>query len=115
MVIETKRLIITTASQDEMISFIKEQTDEILIKAYREMLQTRENGIDEFYITGADATACVKSTCFNMARAGYTVHVISDCVTSYNLKKMPEMLAYYADKGCEIGTLNDWQNCPSPI
>ena len=32
MVIETKRLIITTASQDEMISFIKEQTDEILIK-----------------------------------------------------------------------------------
>ena len=39
MVIETKRLIITTASQDEMISFIKEQTDEILIKAYREMLQ----------------------------------------------------------------------------
>ena len=39
MVIETKRLIINTASQDEMISFIKEQTDEILIKAYREMLQ----------------------------------------------------------------------------
>ena len=39
MIIETKRLIITTASQDEMISFIKEQTDEILIKAYREMLQ----------------------------------------------------------------------------
>ena len=34
MVIETKRLIITTASQDEMISFIEEQTDEILIKAY---------------------------------------------------------------------------------
>ena len=40
MIIETKRLIITTASQDEMISFINEQTDEILIKAYREMLQT---------------------------------------------------------------------------
>ena len=45
MVIETKRLIITTASQDEMISFIKEQTDEILIKAYREMLQTRETAM----------------------------------------------------------------------
>ena len=39
MVIETKRLIITTTSQDEMISFIEAQTDEILIKAYREMLQ----------------------------------------------------------------------------
>ena len=30
MVIETKRLIITTASQDEMIRFIEAQTDEIL-------------------------------------------------------------------------------------
>ena len=67
-----------------------------------------ENGIDEFFITGADATACVKSTCFNMAKAGYTVHVISDCVTSYNLKKMPEMLAYYADKGCEVKTLAEY-------
>ena len=68
----------------------------------------RENGIDEFYITGADATACVKSTCFNMAKAGYAVHVISDCVTSYDLKKMPEMLSYYADKGCEVRTLAEY-------
>ena len=26
-----------------------------------------------------------------MTKAGYDVHVISDCVTSYDLKKMPEM------------------------
>ena len=39
MVIETKRLIIYTASQDEMIGFIEKQTDDILIKAYREMLR----------------------------------------------------------------------------
>ena len=38
MVVETKRLIIRTASRDEMIRFIEKQTDEILIKAYREML-----------------------------------------------------------------------------
>lgn len=69
-----------------------------------------ENGITEFYIAGADATACVKSTCFNMRKAGYTVHVISDCVTSYDLKKLSEMLAYYADKGCEVGTLAEFQN-----
>ena len=70
----------------------------------------RENGIDEFYITGADATGCVKSTCFNMTKAGYIVHVISDCVTSYDLKKLPEMLAYYADKGCEVRTLQEYRN-----
>ena len=70
----------------------------------------RENGIDEFFITGADATACVKSTCFNMAKAGYAVHVISDCVTSYDLKKLPEMFSYYADKGCEVRTLEEYRN-----
>ena len=31
--------------------------------------------------------------------------VISDCVTSYDLKKIPEMLAYYRDKGCEAKNL----------
>ena len=61
-----------------------------------------ENGITEFYITGADATACVRSTCFNMKKAGLTVHVFSDCVTSYDPKKLPEMFAYYAAKGCEV-------------
>lgn len=70
----------------------------------------RENGIDEFYITGADATGCVKSPCFNMTKAGYTVHVISDCVTSYDLKKLPEMLTYYSDKGCEVRTLQEYRN-----
>ena len=30
-----------------------------------------------------------------MPKAGYIVHVISDCVTSYDLKKLDEMFAYY--------------------
>ena len=70
----------------------------------------RENGIDTFYITGADATGCVKSTCFNMTKTGYSIHVISDCVTSYDLKKLPEMLIYYADKGCEVRKLEEYRN-----
>ena len=40
-----------------------------------------------------------KSTCFNMTKSGYTVHVFSDCVISYELKKLPEMLAFYKSKG----------------
>ena len=67
------------------------------------------NGIHEFYIAGADATGCVKSTCFNIAKAGYSVHVLSDCVTSYDLKKLPEMFAYYESKGCEVKTLADYK------
>ena len=40
-----------------------------------------------------------------MTKAGYTVHVIADCVTSYDLGKMPEMLAYYMKNGCEVKNL----------
>ena len=67
----------------------------------------REHDITEFYIAGADATACVKSTCYNMTKSGYTVHVLSDCITSYDKKKLPEMFAYYENKGCEVLTLQD--------
>ena len=87
--------------------FVKTKANALTSEAFSEYI--RENGIDEFYIAGADATACVKSTCLNMTKAGYTVHVISDCVTSYDLKKVPEMLAYYADKGCEVRELAEYQ------
>ena len=87
--------------------FVKTKANSLTSRDFSEYI--RENGIDEFFITGADATACVKSTCFNMTKAGYTVHVISDCVTSYDLKKIPELLTYYADKGCEVKTLAEYQ------
>ena len=67
----------------------------------------RENDITDFYVVGADAAACIKSTCFNMTKSGYTVHVMSDCITSYHKKKLPEMLSYYESKGCEVLTLRD--------
>ena len=102
---------------EELVPELKIASDNVFVKTKSNALTSesfsdyiREDGIDEFYITGADATACVKSTCFNMAKAGYNVHVISDCVTSYDLKKIDEMLAYYADKGCEVRTLAEFQN-----
>lgn len=88
--------------------FVKTKSNALTSEAFSEYI--RDNGVDDFYITGADATACVKSTCFNMRKAGYTVHVISDCVTSYDLKKMDEMLAYYAARGCEVRTLAEYRS-----
>jgi hypothetical protein len=41
-------------------------------------------------------------------KAGYKVHVISDCVTSYDLKKLDEMFAYYGSKGCDVKKLGDY-------
>ena len=65
------------------------------------------NEIGEFYIAGADAAACVKSTCYNLRKANYDVHVLSDCITSYDKRKIDEMLLYYESKGCNIIRLND--------
>ena len=101
---------------EELVPELKTISDNIFIKTKANALTSegfsayiRKNGITEFFITGADATACVKSTCFNMTKAGYTVHVISDCVTSYDLKKLPDMLTYYAEKGCEVRTLEEYR------
>ena len=66
-----------------------------------------QNEIDEFYITGADAIACVKSTCYNLTKANYKVNVLSDCITSYDKEKIDEMLHYYESKGCKIISLNE--------
>ena len=87
--------------------FVKTKSNALTNEAFAAYI--KDQGITGFYVAGADATACVKSTCFNMAKAGYSVHVISDCVTSYDLKKIDEMLAYYAGKGCEVKTLAEYQ------
>ena len=87
--------------------FVKTKSNALTSEAFSAFIAA--NGTHEFYIAGADATGCVKSTCFNMAKAGYTVHVLSNCVTSYNLKKLPEMFAYYESKGCEVKKLIEYK------
>ena len=101
---------------EELVPEMKVVSDNIFVKTKSNALTSEAfsafiaaNGINEFYVAGADATGCVKSTCFNMTKAGYTVHVLSDCVTSYDLKKLPEMLAYYESKGCEVKTHVEYQ------
>ena len=100
----------------ELVPEMKVVSDNIFVKTKSNALTSESfsafitaNGINEFYLAGADATACVKSTCFNMAKAGYTVHVLSDCITSYDLKKLPEMFAYYESKGCEVKKLIEYK------
>ncbi|MCX4312551.1 MAG: cysteine hydrolase [Clostridia bacterium] len=97
----------------ELVSDLKIVSDNIFVKSKGNALTSEafatfiaEHGIDEFYIAGADAVACVKSTCYNMAKNGYTVHVLSDCITSYDKKKIPEMLSYYERNGCIVETAN---------
>ena len=98
----------------EFVPELKIVSDHIFIKTKSNALTSEEfaafiraHNITEFFIAGADATACIKSTCYNMTKAGYAVHVLSDCITSYDKKKLSEMLEYYASKGCTVGKLSD--------
>ena len=98
----------------EFVPELKVVTEHIFTKTKSNALTSeefaafiRENGITEFYLVGADAAACIKSTCFNMTKAGYTVHVLSDCITSYDKRKLPELLAYYESKGCSVTPLQE--------
>lgn len=98
----------------ELVPELKVVSDYIFTKSKSNALTSEkfaafilEHDISEFYIAGADAAACIKSTCFNMTKSGYTVHVLSDCITSYDKKKLPEMLAYYKSKGCTVAPLDE--------
>ena len=100
---------------EQLVPELSVVSDHIFVKTKANALTSEnfvrfiaDNEIDDFYVCGADATACVKSTCYNMAKAGYRVHVISDCVTSYDLKKVDEMLDYYEKKGCEVSRLAEY-------
>ena len=60
----------------ELVPEMKVVSDHIFTKSKSSALTNekfaafiQENGIDEFYIAGADAAACVKSTCYNMTKA----------------------------------------------
>ncbi len=98
----------------ELVSDLKMVSENIFTKYKGNALSSEEfaefihkNEISDFYLTGADAIACVKSTCYNMLKANYKVTVLSDGITSYDKRKIPEMIHYYESKGSKIICLND--------
>ena len=98
----------------ELTPDLKKVSDNIFTKTKGNALTSIEfadfiksNEISEFYLTGADAVACVKSTCYNFCKANYMVTVLSDCITSYDKTKIDEMLLYYKSKGSKVINLND--------
>ena len=98
----------------ELVPDLRIVSDNIFTKSKGNALTSEEfasfisaNEISDFYITGADAIACVKSTCYNLRKEDYGVSVLSDCITSYDKRKIDDMLGYYQSKGCAIISLDD--------
>ena len=97
----------------ELVSDLKIVSKNVFTKYKGNALSSEEftdfinrNEICDFYLTGADAVACVKSTCYNLLKANYKVTVLSDCITSYDKKKINEMLLYYESKGSKVINLD---------
>jgi nicotinamidase-related amidase len=85
--------------------FTKYKSNALSCEKFTDFISANE--ICEFYLAGADATVCVKSTCYNLRKANYGVNVLSDCITSYDKRKIPEMIRYYESKGGKIIRLGD--------
>ncbi|MCC8022597.1 MAG: cysteine hydrolase [Clostridiales bacterium] len=91
--------------------FTKYKGNALSSEEFADFIRNKE--INDFYIAGADAIACVKSTCYNLRKANYGVTVLSDCITSYDKRKLDEMLRYYESKGSKIIRFQDL--LPAPI
>ena len=85
--------------------FLKTKSNSLTSEGFTSFID--KNGITEFYLTGADATICVKSTCFNMRKANYAVTVLSDCISSWDKKQISEMLKYYEAQGSKTINVNN--------
>lgn len=92
----------------ELASDLNIVSDHVFTKTKGNVLTSKEfknfihhHGICEFYIAGGDAIACIKSSAYNLTNVNYTVYVLTDCITSYDKKKLPEMFQYYESKGCK--------------
>ncbi|MDD3023582.1 MAG: isochorismatase family protein, partial [Syntrophomonadaceae bacterium] len=67
----------------ELASDLKIVSKNVFTKSKGNALSSEEftdfiskNEIGEFYIAGADAVVCVKSTCYNLCKANYGVNVL---------------------------------------
>ena len=96
------------ASDLKMVSenvFTKYKVNALSSEAFTDFIS--KNEIRDFYLVGADAFICIKSTCYNLCKANYGVTVLSDCITSWDKRRIDEMLRYYESKGCKIISSND--------
>jgi len=85
--------------------FTKNLGSALSSESFADFVNTRD--IKEFFLAGADAIACVKATNNGMLKAGYRVNILTDCITSYDKRKIDEMLEYYQKKGSSLIRLDD--------
>ena len=75
---------------------------------YSQLMDKIKAGSSDF-VNGND-TILIDLSSWNKEAISEKIELISNCVTSYDLKKVDEMLDYYEKKGCEVKPLSDYMN-----
>lgn len=69
----------------------------------------KRNHIDELFIVGLDASACVLKTSIGAKSRGYKVSVLKDAITTMNMSKMPKLLCKYLDHGIILTSVEEFR------
>ena len=85
--------------------FTKTKSNALTSEAFAAFLQ--EHGISSVILPEPTPQRASNPPASICEKNGYTVHVLSDCITSYDKRKLPELLSYYESKGCSVLALSD--------
>lgn len=75
----------------------------------------KENYIDEIFITGLDASACVLKTSLGAKKRGYGVIVLKDAITTMRMNKLPKLLEKYLKYGIEISSVEEFNKINNSV
>ncbi|MBW9149116.1 cysteine hydrolase [Clostridium sp. CM028] len=69
----------------------------------------KQNHINEVFIVGLDATACVYRTSIGAIDKGYKSIVLEDAIVTSNMRKMPKILEKYENEGILLTTIQKFK------
>jgi len=69
----------------------------------------KQKSINEVFIVGLDASACVLKTSIGAKTRGYKVIVIKDAIITMNMNKMTKLLNKYLEQGIELATIKEFK------
>jgi len=69
----------------------------------------KQNDINEVFIVGLDATACVYRTSIGAIEKGYKAIVLKDAIVTSNMGRLPKILEKYENKGIILTTIQKFK------
>jgi nicotinamidase-related amidase len=69
----------------------------------------KQNNINELFLVGLDASACVLKTSIGAKSRGYKVSVLKDAITTMDMSKMPKLLDKYLERSIVLTSIEEFE------